>query len=64
MFHLSSDIAHYRRALTSIINVLGPDVLCGCSSDNEDCGLRDEAADALTTAQRALGLRPSGYAAP
>lgn len=47
-------------ALREIVNVLGPDQLCTCDGpDLADCGLRDEAADALRVARAALGETPT-----
>lgn len=42
-------------ALRDIVNVLGPDQLCTCHNPDPDCGLRDEAAEALRIARAALG---------
>lgn len=44
----------YKRALRNIINVLGPESICECGPDDEGCGLRDEATQALRFALRAL----------
>ena len=47
---------HHERALRDIVNVLGP-TICTCAQ-NPECGLVDEAGDALRTAQEALDTKP------
>lgn len=49
---LLAEVKRLCSALRNIVNVLGPDSICSCT-DN-DCGLRDEASDALTVAKEAL----------
>jgi hypothetical protein len=42
-----------RAALTNVANVLGPDI-CDCEPARAECGLRDEATEALRGAREAL----------
>jgi hypothetical protein len=50
-----NDERRYRLALQNIVNALGPDRICECGPDEgPDCGLREEAAEALRLAKKAL----------
>lgn len=48
--------ARYARALAHIVGVLGPERVCTCMLP-EDCGLQEEADEALSTAKAALAGR-------
>jgi DNA-binding transcriptional ArsR family regulator len=49
----SAEVARLRSALTNVVNVLGPEGICRCPPSS-DCGLRDEATEALRGAREAL----------
>ena len=46
--------ARYAAALAAIVATLGPEHVCSCELP-EDCGIREEAAEALHIANTALG---------
>lgn len=49
-----TELARVREAMREIVNVLGPDRICDCPPEDGYCWLREEAADALSTARAAL----------
>ena len=53
-----TEVAHLQSALRNIINALGPEHLCTCQAGSVECGLRDEAQEALDLARGALGIHP------
>jgi hypothetical protein len=50
-----NDERRYKLALQNIVSALGPDRVCDCTPDDGCCeGLREEAAEALSLAKKAL----------
>ena len=54
---LVAEVRALRSALRDVVNALGPDRICECGFGTVDCGLREEAAEALTTARAALSAK-------
>jgi len=54
---LVAEIERLQGELDEIVHTLGPDRVCDCPA-SIDCGLADEATEALTIARVALGLDP------